>query len=102
MLRDWKSDPEMATAFWCEVFTTKTLNGANIGSDDESWELANQLKDWTVKTGVSQDTFFKRAKKSFDRWKRIKVADSKKAVAEKPEVVFIPPTPQAEGQPAQV
>jgi hypothetical protein len=83
---DWRSHPELAKVFWAEVFTE-----SNSDPDDETRMLASTLRDWSRKQPrVTQDRFRARAKKAFDRYRRLTVGRSKEAARED-EVIEIPP-----------
>ena len=69
---DWLSYPALAADFWGQVITE-----SNPDPDDDTRELARTLKDWSRKQPrFKQDKFRVRAKKTWDRFRRI-AADSR-------------------------
>lgn len=66
MFADRRADPEVAGRFWSEVMT-----GSNPDKDDETRELPNVLKEWLKKSTVKQGRLRARAKKAFERYRRM-------------------------------
>lgn len=70
---DWVVYPAMATRFWGEVLTE-----SNPDPDDETRELSRTFKEWSRRQPrIRQDKFRARAKKTWDRYKRLAATPSK-------------------------
>lgn len=66
MFSDWKLNPSLAESFWNFV-----LNESHPDPDNETRELARQLKDWNSKKPIiGQDRFRLRAQKEWNRYRR--------------------------------
>jgi hypothetical protein len=67
MFADWSMDTKVATEFWAQVLTE-----SNPDPEDDTRDLSRTLKDWARKTPiVKQDKFRFRAKKIWDRYRKL-------------------------------